>query len=179
MPSHYLNQCSIVVNWTLKNKLHSNCIRNPNIFIHANETILSRGRWVNCLQHGYLSLVCCQISTGPNITIWFSFTRQQDKWIPPWTYFTKRDKLKLWHGSVITKWVPVGYQRPSKIRGATGFNRIPFWKLSSNKWKLFKIININKTWHKVFLLESCETADGIARLGAWTVAVQQDYILSW
>ena len=33
----YLNQCCIIVNWTLRNKLHSNHIRNSNIFIQENE----------------------------------------------------------------------------------------------------------------------------------------------
>ena len=54
-PSHYLNQCSVIVNWTLKNKRQWNCNRNPNIFIHENTSedivcemaaILPRWRWV-------------------------------------------------------------------------------------------------------------------------------------
>ena len=35
-PNHYLNQCCIIVNWTLGNKLQSNCNRNYNIFIQGN-----------------------------------------------------------------------------------------------------------------------------------------------
>ena len=35
-PNHYLNQCCIVVNWTLTNKIQSNCVRNSNIFIQEN-----------------------------------------------------------------------------------------------------------------------------------------------
>ena len=54
-PSHYLNQCWIIVNWTLRNKLQWNLNQNSNILIQENalesvvcETaaILSRPQWV-------------------------------------------------------------------------------------------------------------------------------------
>ena len=56
-PSHYLNQCWHIVNWSLGNKLQWNSNQNSNIFIHENTfenviwalvAILSqfRGRWV-------------------------------------------------------------------------------------------------------------------------------------
>ena len=35
-PSHYLNQCLDIVNWTLRIKLQWNFNRNSNIFIHEN-----------------------------------------------------------------------------------------------------------------------------------------------
>ena len=35
-PSHYLNQCWNIVNWTLRNKLQWNLNRNSNIFIQEN-----------------------------------------------------------------------------------------------------------------------------------------------
>ena len=35
-PWHHLNQCSNIVNWTLRNKLQWNLNRNSNIFIHEN-----------------------------------------------------------------------------------------------------------------------------------------------
>ena len=35
-PSHYLNQCCIIVNRTLKNRFQSSCIRNPRNFIQEN-----------------------------------------------------------------------------------------------------------------------------------------------
>ena len=35
-PSHYLNQCWNIVNWTLGNKLQWNLNQNPNIFIQEN-----------------------------------------------------------------------------------------------------------------------------------------------
>ena len=56
-PSHYLNQCWIIVNWTLRNKLQWNLNRNSHIFIQENafesvvcETaaILSQPQCVNC-----------------------------------------------------------------------------------------------------------------------------------
>ena len=36
VPSHYLNQCWNIVNWTLRNKLQWKFNRNSNIFIHEN-----------------------------------------------------------------------------------------------------------------------------------------------
>ena len=60
-PSHYLNQCWNIVNWTIGNKLQWNFNRNWYIFIQENafqsvvwemSAILSRGRWLNCL-------LCC------------------------------------------------------------------------------------------------------------------------
>ena len=56
--SHYLNQCWLIVNWTLGNKLQWNSDKNTKLFIHENAfenivcemaAILSRGRWVNTL----------------------------------------------------------------------------------------------------------------------------------
>ena len=36
VPSHYLNQCWNIVNWTLSNKFQWNCYRNSNIFSQEN-----------------------------------------------------------------------------------------------------------------------------------------------
>ena len=56
VPSHYLNQCWLLVNWTLRNKLQWNSSQNTELFIHGNAfenvicemaAILSRGRLVN------------------------------------------------------------------------------------------------------------------------------------
>ena len=53
--THYLNQCRVIVNWTLRNKLQWNFNQNTKPFIHENASenvvcemaaILSRGRWV-------------------------------------------------------------------------------------------------------------------------------------
>ena len=57
MPSHYLNQCCDIVNWTLRNKLQWNFNQNTKLFIHANASeniicemvaILSRGDELRC-----------------------------------------------------------------------------------------------------------------------------------
>ena len=51
-PSHYLNQCWVIINWTLGNKLQWNFNQNTRLFIHENASeniicemaaILSRG----------------------------------------------------------------------------------------------------------------------------------------
>ena len=73
MPSHYLNQCLIIVNWTLKNKLQWNFNQNIKLFTHEHASdnivcemsaILSSGRWVKTRKvksplsysYGFLSL---------------------------------------------------------------------------------------------------------------------------
>ena len=57
-PSHYLNQCWLIVNWTHRNKFKRNLNPNSHIFIQENtfENVvcqngghLVQGRWVNCL----------------------------------------------------------------------------------------------------------------------------------
>ena len=62
VPSHYLSQCWLIVNWTLTNKLQWNSNESKKLFIHQNafenvicemSAILSRKRWVrweSCLQ---------------------------------------------------------------------------------------------------------------------------------
>ena len=58
-PSHYLNQCSLIVNCTTRNKLQWNSKQNSKLFIEENAfenvvcemaAILSVGRWVNSLR---------------------------------------------------------------------------------------------------------------------------------
>ena len=78
VPSHYLNQCLHIVNWTLGIKLQWNFSRNSNIFIHENAfesivcemaTILS---WPQCVKLHRLS----------DISNIFSLMRQQfSKWL--------------------------------------------------------------------------------------------------
>ena len=57
VPSHYLNECWNIVKWALRNKLHSNCYWNSNVFIQENafenviwemSAILSQPQCVNC-----------------------------------------------------------------------------------------------------------------------------------
>ena len=59
MPSHYLNQCRNIINWTLRNKLQWNFSRNYNFVIHENvfesvvcemAAMLSRPQCVKCLR---------------------------------------------------------------------------------------------------------------------------------
>ena len=59
-PSHYLNQCWNIVDWTRRNKLQWNLNKNSNIFIHENAlqnivwkmaAILSRPQCINILGH--------------------------------------------------------------------------------------------------------------------------------
>ena len=67
-PSHYLNQCWVLVNWTLRNKLQRNFNQNTKLFIHKSASenivcemvaILSRGRWVNRPQGNTGNNLCC------------------------------------------------------------------------------------------------------------------------
>ena len=55
-PSHYLNQCSLIANWTIRNKSRRNSNQNTKLFIHKSASentvcemaaTLSKGRWVN------------------------------------------------------------------------------------------------------------------------------------
>ena len=70
-PSHYLNQCWNIVNWTLRNKLQWNFNRNSNMFIQENAhenvvcemaSILCRPQCVNTLQKTNYTGVRSQIS---------------------------------------------------------------------------------------------------------------------
>ena len=72
-PSHYLNQCWLIVNWTLRNKLQWNLNQNTKLFIYENAfenavcemaAILSRGRWVKMYAWKSLTHLC------PNDIIW-------------------------------------------------------------------------------------------------------------
>ena len=68
-PSHYLNQCCLIVNWTLRNKIQWNFNGNTKLFIDENTfenivcemaAILSRGRWVNKQGFSYSHPSRCQ-----------------------------------------------------------------------------------------------------------------------
>ena len=67
VPSHYLNQCWNIVNWTVRNKLHWNFNRNSNIFIQEiafenvvckMASILYRPQWVIVLLVFFYQCVC-------------------------------------------------------------------------------------------------------------------------
>ena len=59
MPTHYLNQCLVIVHWTLRNTIKWNFDQNIKLFIHENApenivcemvSILSRGKWATWMQ---------------------------------------------------------------------------------------------------------------------------------
>ena len=86
MPSHYLKQCWIIVNWTLRNKRQWNFNQNSNIFSKENAVeyvvcemaaILSRPQCVNWLQcndailhHRFSSSLVQTSDTQKNIPVW-------------------------------------------------------------------------------------------------------------
>ena len=45
MPSHYLNQCRVIVNWTLRHNLQWNSNQNTRLFIHENVCEISPAKW--------------------------------------------------------------------------------------------------------------------------------------
>ena len=59
-PSHYLNQCWTIVNWTLSNKLQCNLNRNSNTFIQENAL-----ESVVCEMAAILSRPQCVKHAGP------------------------------------------------------------------------------------------------------------------
>ena len=91
-PSHYLNQCWVIVNWTLWNKVQWNFNQNTKLFIHENafENIVRKLAaivfWLQCVKENLLA--CDNIMTwlecgSPNITFIFtsylSFIRKAQK----------------------------------------------------------------------------------------------------
>ena len=107
-PSHYLNQCWVIVNWTLRNKLQCNCnitkIQNFSFAKNASENtvcekapILSRGRWVKFPQHNpsHKGFICAFITHlsyriySNHENIW-SFTRSNMNFTREF-YFTFAD----------------------------------------------------------------------------------------
>ena len=70
MPSHNLNQCWVIVNWALRNKLQWNFNLNTKLFIHENAPhakwrpfCQSRERWVD-LQARYTRVTCIPLQTS-------------------------------------------------------------------------------------------------------------------
>ena len=72
-PSHYLNQCWLIVNWTPGNKFQWNLNRNPIIFIKENafENVVCqngghfvRGRWVKKKSLTHIYFDCCMLIYG-------------------------------------------------------------------------------------------------------------------
>ena len=74
-PSHYINQCCVIVNWNLRNKLQWNVNQNTKHFIHENssenivcemEAIVSGRRWINPVSNYYHS--SCAKYAGSELT---------------------------------------------------------------------------------------------------------------
>ena len=88
-PSHYLNQCCVIVNWKLTNKLQWNFNQNTNFLIHeiASEkivcemvAILSKGRWVK-INKKIFRLVQWLSVTYPTLPNTTQCTCGQQQWI--------------------------------------------------------------------------------------------------
>ena len=96
IPSHYLNKCWLIVDWTLRNKLQWNMNQNTNIFLQGNAfknvtcklaAIMSRPQCINCSLitadfidcHHIVHLVLESKSmiSGHNVLCW---CRIQTKW---------------------------------------------------------------------------------------------------
>ena len=90
-PSHYLNQCWVIVTWTLRNKRRWNFNQNTKRFVHENASenvvfemaaILSRGRRVNPCPVEFIleNRDSCKISFisqhWDGIVIWNMFSRK-------------------------------------------------------------------------------------------------------
>ena len=86
-PYHYLKQCWVIINWTLRNKLQRKFNQNTTLFIHENASeniicemvaILSRGRWVNHLgpSEPWYIMVCFLQDTKPWSKLWLKFHKR-------------------------------------------------------------------------------------------------------
>ena len=51
-PSHYIKQCWVIVNWTLRNKLQWNFNHNRKLFIHEDASEISSAKWRPCCPGG-------------------------------------------------------------------------------------------------------------------------------
>ena len=93
MPSHYLNQCWVIVNWTLRNKLHWNFNWNKNFSFTKMHLKVSSAkwrpfcpeRWVKCWGYIYMSMKC-DIDSGNGCHL-FGAKSSPEKWwlIISWT----------------------------------------------------------------------------------------------
>ena len=106
-PSHYLNQCQVIVNWALQNKLHWNFNQNSKLFIHVNASqnivcgivaILSRGRWNIYNKHRRwphaaikASCIRCHLRVI-DINTW----RHGDQYVHQWTA-SSLVQIMAWH----------------------------------------------------------------------------------
>ena len=87
-PSHYLNQCWNIVNWTLRNKLQWNFNRNSNIFIRE-----------NALENGVCEMAsslsrpqCVKTDVVNNCGSW-ALLFEMPGWLPRWTFYVDWRKI--------------------------------------------------------------------------------------
>ena len=108
-PSHYLNQCCIIVNWTLRSKLQRNFIQ-----FHYNDfnsryafeaDILCSPECVNKViakeVHNEMFLCYCQADPLIMITLYIFLPHWHI--MGHWLIFGSNYKLFIWHSSVIYK----------------------------------------------------------------------------
>ena len=83
MPSHYLNQCWAIINWTLREKLQWNFNWNTKLCIHDDvfQNVVSengghfvQGRWVNTLEHTSFVIWCIYHAYGVKGSVSCSIT---------------------------------------------------------------------------------------------------------
>ena len=106
-PSHYLNQCWVIVNWTLRNKFQWNSNHNTKLFIHRNASeniicemaaILPRGKWVATNMQQAITrtnvdkgMWCHMVSQGGThklySTVWNAKENVQGICIMPWLIY--------------------------------------------------------------------------------------------
>ena len=94
VPSHYLNQYSDNVNWSLRNKLQWNFNQNTKLFIDENASenivcemaaILSRGDELKTDLHGYVSHQCQWVDMWPQ-KLQFLCMNSVYNWLPVFRY---------------------------------------------------------------------------------------------
>ena len=119
VPSHYMNQCWIIVNWTCRNNLQWNSNGNTKLFIDENafESVvcemaacMSRGRWVKKTLRLLPTILPQRLLVASKLS---------GKW---------RSKIFKfdWHIAADTKWPPFSRQH---------FHiNILVWKLFHNDW---------------------------------------------
>ena len=127
MPSNYLNQCWVIVNWTLRNQHQWNFYENIKLFSHENASenivcemaaIFSMGRWVNDINIG-----ACHPAVITETTR--------------------------------TTWTPAFWDTPRRpmIIHTSGSHQIPCHKKTKSKLQIPKICqNFNFTLHVTHLL---------------------------
>ena len=123
VPSHYLNQCWVIVNWTLMNKLQLNFHPNTNLFIHENasENIVCQNG-CHFVQRGDELKIPGHTRAKHAICLILPQRCQQIMIIFPWCESTAQISLKNY---VITQ------------QGLESFHKLAFWHDDVIKWKHF------------------------------------------